>query len=149
MSSENSYPRCAVDIRPSRFLLLHACLLLAAALLAPWLAGLSALLAVAVDAMAVSFSLPLFRWAHGALSRIVWFSDGRWLLLDGKGREHSASGLSEGILVGARLVALHWRCSCCERPFRIALCRDNSDASARRQLVVRLRATPDEELFGR
>lgn len=148
MSSGNSYPRCAIDIRASRTLVLCSLLAIFAALLAPWLCNIPALAALACNLATVPPMPATLRWARGELQRIAWQSDGRWLLVDRKGREHDAR-LLPGIFVGSRLLALRWCCDACGRQFHAALLAGNSDDDARRRLVVRLRLTPDEEMFGK
>lgn len=147
MSSGNSYPRCAIDVRPSRALFLYSFLLTIAALLAPWLCNISFPAALACNLATIPAAAGMKRWARGELQRIAWQSDGRWLLLDRKGREHDDARLLPGVFIGSRLLALHWRCDACGRRFRAALLAGNSDDDDRRRLGVRLRLTPDEELF--
>ena len=149
MSSANSYPRCALELGSSRALVLCSSLLMLAALAAPWTAGVPALAALFSNAFAVALSPPLVRWARGPLKRLVWFPAGNWLLLDRDGNEHDADALREGVFVGARLMMLRWCCRCCDRQWRVAITTGNCDVEARRRLAVRLRATPDDRLFGR
>lgn len=146
MSSASSYPRCTLEARPGRLLFFHACLIAAGAVIAPWMAGLPPVVAILAAAFAVPWLVPLFRWAHGPLRSVTWLADGRWLLVARDGREHEAL-LAPGIFIGSRMIALHWRCHCCNRRFRAAFLYGSCDRDGLRRMVVRLRATPDSELF--
>lgn len=148
MSSGNSYPRCAVEIRGSRRLLVASFLLTALAVVAPWLSSLMWPLALVFSAAAIPVSIPLFRWARGELSGVIWQAEGRWMLTERGGDVHEEARLMPGIHLGAGWMALRWQCVDCERTFRAAFLKDNCDANALRQLSVRLRVTPDQELFG-
>jgi hypothetical protein len=147
VSSENSYPRCALEIRPSLCLKALVVTVTALAVAAPWLAGMPFLLAIPVSLCAIPAELSLWGWANGNLARIVWQPVGRWQLLERNGQSHDDARLLPGILVGSRLVALRWRCEECGLRFRTALLMDNCDADAFRRLRVRLRMTGDDELF--
>ncbi|HEX7046936.1 MAG TPA: protein YgfX [Gammaproteobacteria bacterium] len=147
MSSGNSYPRCAFDIRASRRLYLYSFLLISAAALAPWFVNIPVVLTLLLNAAMLPATFAQFHWARGELRRIAWQSDGRWMLVDRKGREHDEARLLPGIFIGSRMLALRWQCACCRRKFRVALLADNCDANAFRRLAVRLRLTPDAELF--
>ncbi|HEX7029648.1 MAG TPA: protein YgfX [Gammaproteobacteria bacterium] len=148
MSSASSYPRCAIEIRSSRILLLYSFLLAFAAMLAPWLSSLPVVPALLADGIVLFMMPALFRWARGGVRRAAWQSDGRWTLVDRKGHEHAEARLLPGIFIGSRLLALRWQCVSCRRKFRVALLADNCDSHERRRLAVRLRLTSDEELFG-
>lgn len=147
MSSGNSYPRCAVDVSPSRQLKLFAVSLALLAAACPWLAGLPWYLAVVVSLAVIPVALPLWHWAGGPLSQLVWQAEGYWQLRERNGRAHEDVKLQPGILVTAGVIALRWRCTECGRRFRAALLHDNCDAAALRRLRVRLRLSSDTELF--
>ncbi|HEX6930096.1 MAG TPA: protein YgfX [Gammaproteobacteria bacterium] len=147
MSSASWYPRCAIDVRESRCLFLFSLLLVTAAASAPWRAPVPAAISWLFVIALLPAALSQVRWARGELSRIAWQSDGRWVLVDRRGREHEDARLLPGIFVGARLLVLHWRCRACRRKFRAALLPDNCDPDDFRRLVMRLRLTADAELF--
>lgn len=147
MSSGNSYPRCAIDIRASRCLYLYSFVLISAAALAPWFVNIPVGFALLLNVAVLPAAFVQFHWARGELSRVAWQSDGRWMLVDRNGREHEEAHLLPGVFIGSRLLALRWRCVSCQRKFRVALLADNCDANAFRRLAVRLRLTPDAELF--
>lgn len=147
MSSASSYPRCALELRASRRLFLCSILLTAIAIAAPWLAGVPALPASLLGGIALPASARLLRWSRGELRKIVWQSDGRWVLIDTGESAHEEARLLPGIWVGAAFLSLHWRCDACGKSFRATLLDDNCDADEFRRLRVRVRLTPDDRLF--
>lgn len=147
MSSARSYPRSAIDVRASRRLFRYSLLLCTAVIAAPWFAGMPALSALLVDGVALVLSIGLFRWSRGEVRKIVWQSDGRWLLTDAAHGIHEDVHLLPGIWIGASFLSLRWRCDACGRTFRATLLEDNCDDDAFRRLTVRLRFAPDDELF--
>ncbi len=147
MSSGNSYPRCAIDVRSSRRLFLYSLFLVSSALLAPWFAGVPAWFALPASVAALPASVFMLRWSRGEAARIVWQSDGRWVLVDRRRRVHEDARLMPGAWIGVRFLSLHWRCDVCGMKMRAALLRDNCNPDDLRRLSVRLRLTPDDELF--
>src|SRR5690606_39483233 len=56
--------------------------------------------------------------------------------------------LFRSVFLGASLLLLHWKCLHCGTRVRAAVLHDNCDENSFRRLRMRLRFTPDEELFG-
>lgn len=147
MSSGNSYPRCELELRSSRTLLVYSLLLILAAATAPWISALPFHLQLLASLLALLCAPPLLRWSRGELAHIIWQSEGRWTLVGHDGDVHDECILLPGIYNGARWSLLHWRCIECDSRFRVALLPGNCDAEEKRRMVVRLNVTPDSELF--
>lgn len=147
MSSGNSYPRCELELRASRTLLVYSSLLIIMAAVAPWLAALPFHLSLLASVLALLLAPSSFRWARGEIAIIIWQSEGRWTLVERDGGVHDECELLKGIYNGAKLSLLRWRCIECNSHFAAALLADNSDAEEKRRLVVRLNVMPDSELF--
>ncbi|HET7569368.1 MAG TPA: hypothetical protein VFK96_02140 [Gammaproteobacteria bacterium] len=111
MSSHNFEPRVELEIRPQPLWLW--CLLAIHVLAAMAISVLAIGIAVRV-VLAVGIVLSLSRqWAvHGkrtaprAIRSLVWQSDGRWRLIDGRG---TTVGILEDYYLGSRLVILKFR----------------------------------------
>lgn len=147
MSSASSYPHCALELRPSRLLFAFSLALTAFAAFAPWYARLPVLIALPLMFLVIVAARPLFRWARGP-RRLVLHADGRWEIDDGSRCLHKADRLLPGVFLGASLLLLHWKCLHCGTRVRAAVLHDNCDENSFRRLRMRLRFTPDEELFG-
>ena len=147
MSSANSYPRCALELSPSRTLCLYVILLAGVAIAAPWFSRLPWPLVLLVDFFLLPFLPAMWRWARGEVREVVWQSDGRWLLTSRDNVHHEDANLLPGIRVSAQALLLHWRCRICGETFRAVLLGDNCDRNAMRRLRVRLYVTPDRVLF--
>ena len=147
MSSGNSYPRCEIDVRASRTLLVYSLLVVMGSGVALWLTPLPYVLALIGSLAALVLAPPLVRWARGELSRIIWHGDGRFTLVAHDGAVHEECSMLPGSWVGIGAALLRWRCAECDRVFHAALLPDNCDSDALRRLIVRLNVTPDQALF--
>lgn len=130
-----SAPTIAFDYRPSRWIVIAGGVILALAVLAPWLTALpfiaSAILSLA--AFATGFRA-LRLHARPRFRRIAWRASG-WSLIDPAGEEHAALLTSHAHL-GA-LLSLSFRHGLRAR-FQALLAPDNLDAQTRRRLILLL-----------
>lgn len=144
--SSTSSPIHLRDVHSRRTERWVAVLALAAAGLAPFLAGLPIEATLAYTAASISLAGAGFRragWTIRGDRRIVavtWLADGRWLLTDRRGR------IAEGVLrsdsrVGRHLVWLCWDMQGGRHPGRRSMLLAGSDVSddELRRLSVRLR----------
>lgn len=142
MSSQGSAPPVDVVVRPSRRLagalfLGHALALgaLAYAHLPPVMAA--ALAASVLTSFIFNFRRHAQRTGRRAVKRIVWSSEGVWLITDGVGDEHEAT-LEPEPTVTPELVVLRFRGADGVRRTALLLA-DSGDPDQLRRLRARLR----------
>lgn len=139
MSSQGS-PTLELDVRRRRWERPIAATALVVVAAMPWLLGWRVSLWLP---FAVSVLLPVAAGLHRAgwlggracLRRAVWRSDGRWLLVDGRGRSCEAQ-LRTDTRVGGAYVWLRWDA---DRTRSMLLVHGDLAAPELRRLIVRLR----------
>ncbi len=130
-----SAPTIAFDYRPSRWIGIAAGVMLALAVLAPWLTELPLIARAAVSLAAFAAGIRALRsHARPRFRRIAWRASG-WSLIDRADAEHAALLTSHAHL-GA-LLALSFRHGPRAR-FQAVLMPDNLDAQTRRRLILLL-----------
>jgi hypothetical protein len=130
-----SAPSIAFDYRPSRRITAAATVIVALALVAPWLAALPRIGEVAISLVACAFGIVALRRFRTIRFQGIAYGARGWNLVDASGIERPAD------LVAHRQfgpwISLDFRAAGRNR-FRVLLDADNSDAETRRRLMLLL-----------